>query len=790
MPKENNNNNVVNIIDALHAAGGDDDPPVDKNIIQSKAPQGGRKSTKKKDPNSGAEKVYFTKIATIFGETFKKINKPKDTAIDTDTGEDETPVEKATQLAMPKMEKKKKGMLAVMAGILLAVGTLAFFLHDQLSPVFRFLSKAIFKIIPVFKSLWHIFGTMIKGTKVFQKVLGWFKPILGIIGKATAAIGKLPGGGSLLKMLAKIGGKIGTKLLKYLKFLPYIGAVINFGFAFAKFKKGDWVGGIMEIIAGILGLLPPPVPILGMVMDGIILVRDMKMAKKKKEGEAGGEAKQGAFASMGKKIWGWIKPKLKYLPIIGGLFYFGEAFKSFKSGNIIEGLGNLGKALLGWVGGEGLVKLVVGGINLVKNLFTSKEKTEKGEEAPKFSLWDKVKKFALNLPGIRNIVEYGKGIAAIFKGNFKEAGGHFLKALPFVGRLIGFIAKSKDKTEKGQEGPQFSLWDKVKKFALNLPGIRNVISLGKGIAAIFKGKFSEAGNHFLYAIPFVGRIISWLAKATGGNPAGAIASIFGTAGDFAKMVATKFKDVFMWIIDAVVDGIKNIGKGVAKIGKASWAAFKALAPGGKSPTEAFEEVLYADDFARFSNGTVVKFDARDDVIGLKEGGPVADLLKAAMKSRDEGEKGEKALSGRTKKVSIMEKLGAPPWMKRLGDKVDAAKERKSRIHSALMEKVGASKLSAIGSIRPSKGLDRIASINHAQLRTMINVKELLQEMLNTMKLGGGPAQPANWKQKLQQVGEQFAANSAGGNEPVNNDGVGHDSRSAYNLSPYSINVPA
>jgi len=243
------------------------------------------------------------------------------------------------------------------------------------------------------------------------------------------------------------------------------------------------------------------------------------------------------------------------------------------------------------------------------------------------------------------------------------------------------------------------------------------------------------------------------------------------------MVATKFKDVFMWIIDAVVDGIKNIGKGVAKIGKASWAAFKALAPGGKSPTEAFEEVLYADDFARFSNGTVVKFDARDDVIGLKEGGPVADLLKAAMKSRDEGEKGEKALSG---KGTIMEKLGAPPWMMKLKDKIDAEKERKSQ-----------SKLSAIGSIRPSKGLDRIASINHAQLRTMINVKELLQEMLNTMKPGGAsPAQPANWKQKLQQVGERFAANSAGGNKPVNNDSMEGDSRGAYNLSPYSINVPA
>ena len=41
-----------------------------------------------------------------------------------------------------------------------------------------------------------------------------------------------------------------------LKFIPFVGSLINFGFAIMRFKEGDIFGGILEVISGIIGLIP------------------------------------------------------------------------------------------------------------------------------------------------------------------------------------------------------------------------------------------------------------------------------------------------------------------------------------------------------------------------------------------------------------------------------------------------------------------------------------------------------------------------------------------------------
>ena len=700
MPKENNN--IVPVLDALNNVSGETgDKKVDKNIIESDARQGGRKSTKKKDPNSGGEKIYFTKIATIFGETFKKINKPKDTAIETDIeGEPESPVEKATQLAMPKMEKKKKGMLAVMAGILLAVGTLAFFLHDQLSPVFRFLSKAIFKIIPVFKSLWHIFGTMIKGTKVFQKVLGWFKPILGIIGKATSAIKALPGGGGLLKLLAGIGAKVGKTLLKVLKFIPYIGAVINFGFAFAKFKKGDWVGGIMEIIAGILGLLPPPLPILGMIMDGIILVRDMKMSKKKKEGDAGGEAKQGILGSIGKKVGGWLLTILEFLPVIGTAILAGKAVFAFTKGNLKGGFIYLGRALLSLVPGAGLL---IKGIGFMISLFAGKKK-EKEKDAPKETgtlgkIAKKVGGFLLSLleflPVIGTAILGGKAIFAFLKGDIK---GGFI----YMGRAL---------------------------LAL-IPGAP---FLAKGIGwlvSLFAGKKEKKPELETDKGPgIMGKIVGWISKKIGGFIGGIWDAIWG----IIKGIWTAIKTAADWLLKTLV----------------------------LKPAEMVGELM--------------KFFGKIATIVLSIPGKIIDILISLVKGA----------------FNIAKKI---PF---IGPLLSAAEELfdegAGEASSEAKKKDKDKKPQKIQGVQ----LEYIAKLNRSQLSVLVNVKQLLEQINQTLKTGSmghgqsAPPEKLNFLQKfLKEEGDKFKANIAGGNEPVNNDGVVHDSRSAYNLSPYSINVPA
>jgi hypothetical protein len=54
-----------------------------------------------------------------------------------------------------------------------------------------------------------------------------------------------------------------------------------------------------------------------------------------------------------------------------------------------------------------------------------------------------------------------------------------------------------------------------------------------------------------------------------------------------------------------------------------------------------------------------------------------------------------------------------------------------------------------------------------------------------------PPEKLNFMQKfLKEEGDKFKANIDGGNESINNDSIEGDTRQAYNLSPYSINVPA
>lgn len=252
-------------------------------------------------------------------------------------------------------------------------------------------------------------------------------------------------------------------------------------------------------------------------------------------------------------------------------------------------------------------------------------------------------KFGRFIPVIGSLFSFGFGIARWKKGEYIPAIFEFasgiLNLLPFGvtniasmiidGALLLYDLNKAKKEKEGVDptGGQFDMWGKIKDFAVNLPGIQNIISLGKGIGAVFKGEWAEAGKHFLEAIPVVGNIIYWLAKAGDGNVAEGTGKVLGKAGDFFATVKDKFFEIFKNIINSIVEGLQSFGEKFLKVGSGVKAAFKALAPGGESPIEAFKRVVYADDFARFNDGTIVKFNQKDDILGMKEGGTLSNLLK-------------------------------------------------------------------------------------------------------------------------------------------------------------------
>ena len=788
MPKENNN--IVPVLDALNNVSGETgDKKVDKNIIESDARQGGRKSTKKKDPNSGGEKIYFTKIATIFGETFKKINKPKDTAIETDIeGEPESPVEKATQLAMPKMEKKKKGMLAIMAGILLAVGVLAFFLHDKLSPTFRFLSKTIFRIIPILKSLWKIFGGLIRGTQIFRKVTGMFAPILRTVGRVAQAIRKIPGGGGLLKMLAKIGGKVGLKLLKVLKFIPYIGSAINFGFAFFKFKKGDVFGGILELLAGIGGLLPPPFTLIGLILDGITLIRDIAKAKKEKKGEGKkGEAKEGFWSKLGKSVGKFLMKFVENLPVIGGLILWGKAFAAFSKGDNKKGFELLGRGFISFFGFGFLYE----GVKMVMGFFGGKKKKEDKDVKEEPGFWSKLgksvgkflMKYVENLPVIGGLILWGKAFAAFSKGDHKKGFGLLGRGfISFIGlgflyegikMVMGFFGGKKKKEDKDVKD-EGGLGKMVKsiggwlfKTAENLPVIGGFILFGKAIAAFIGGDIGKG-------LALFGRGI--LAFFVGGKGADLIikgvGALIGFAKNAGKKVNIKFPSfdaigkIASWITGKVWKFVGGIWDGIWGIIKGIWSALKNTAKW------LFEKLVFkpgkiVGELFKFF-GKIIKF-----IFSIP--GRLLELLKGMVKKGFELAKKIPVLGGI---------IGGVQKMFGGGDDKETAPVKKEVAH-----KKDADKSAPKGPLKiESAQLKYIAALNNAQVSVLQNVRGLLEEINRTLKTSGPPPHRVQTSHFPDPAGSPVGNNSE--SRPVNNEGVVHDSRSAYNLSPYSINVPA
>jgi len=254
-------------------------------------------------------------------------------------------------------------------------------------------------------------------------------------------------------------------------------------------------------------------------------------------------------------------------------------------------------------------------------------------------------KFGRFIPVIGSLFSFGFGIARWKKGEYIPAIFEFasgiLNLLPFGvtniasmiidGALLLYDLNQAKKEKEGVDptGGSFNMWDKIKEFAMKLPGIQNIISLGKGIGAVFRGEWAEAGEHFLKAIPFVGSIINWLAAAGDGSITKGAGLVLGKAGNFFKSIKDRFVGIFTSIVSSIVDALTNFGNKFLKVGKGVGAAFKALVPGGESPMEAFKRVVYADDFARFNDGTLVKFNNRDDIVGMKEGGTLSKLIKGA-----------------------------------------------------------------------------------------------------------------------------------------------------------------
>ncbi len=287
------------------------------------------------------------------------------------------------------------GGLGIKTVIAAAIAALVTYVVNTFDDVQEFFLKTGLKVIRFFKPITNMLKVVGKtATKAFTRLIKSIKPVAKIVNsiakffkgmtasiKASPMVGKLlKSGKGIFTALKTAGAKVGAKFLKFGRFIPVLGSLFSFGFAFMDFKDGDYVGGTLNLVSGILNLLPfGATNIASAVIDGYLLMREF--AGEFKEGDKGtlsGEVDM--LKTMAGKIGAWLSEKLFNLPIIGGIMKLGKAAILLSGGKWSEGFKMLGWGMLGLMpGATTLAKTAAKGFGFVMGLFESKGEVDPPE---------------------------------------------------------------------------------------------------------------------------------------------------------------------------------------------------------------------------------------------------------------------------------------------------------------------------------------------------------------------------------------------------------------------------
>ena len=202
------------------------------------------------------------------------------------------------------------------AGALLALGAAAGLLanylkdlKDRLAEVFgtgkvegtEYIIRGLTSLRGIFgmlNVLGKIFQPLIKGfnllknSKAFKSLGGAASKVL----KVGSKIGKAAG--SLFKIVGKIGKTLGPKL----KFIPFLGSIFNFVTAYEEFHRGNYVRAGLELLAGVLNLVPGIGNVAGSAINGVLLIYDIMSSSEQ------GKGLRDMLGNPGEKIKEFIKP--------------------------------------------------------------------------------------------------------------------------------------------------------------------------------------------------------------------------------------------------------------------------------------------------------------------------------------------------------------------------------------------------------------------------------------------------------------------------------------------------
>lgn len=249
------------------------------------------------------------KLPDIFKEIFKKIPRTETKSEDLKT--------KFSEGGLLGM--LPKGLLAMGGGLALLLGGLAALVTGlQTDGPFKGLLKIFSKV-----GLQGGLKILEKGAKMFVSTLKSFiEAPVKLVDEAATGLKSLfknvlpKGISNILKgsagLLSRLIVGVGKFLKPILTKIPLIGTLISWGFAYTRFKSGDVVGGIIDVLSGFVGLLSLTGVGAGVAIPIQIGLDVLNAFLDYKAGGASPEAsakKAGMIGDFFGNIWKWIKDK-------------------------------------------------------------------------------------------------------------------------------------------------------------------------------------------------------------------------------------------------------------------------------------------------------------------------------------------------------------------------------------------------------------------------------------------------------------------------------------------------
>lgn len=306
---------ILGLLQKMDAQKGvpENDDIIDKNIIREDDPTLGKDKGRTKGVLTSKERRKLTSIFELFSRvflTYKEKNEEPSTLI--------TSLDKEQKKAQKMEERETDGDLPFGKIVAMLAGGVAL-----VAAAIPLLVKALFEEVG---PLGSILKTISK-----TGLMGGLK----LIGKAFKSVFK--------------GG------LKFLKRIPYIGAIVDFYFAYKEFKAGRIIPGIMEIIIGLTNFIPGVGPFLSIGLDILKVFMDSKGMFD----DGGALSNENAWDTIKKwasSIGNFIWENALWIPILGGIKRMGMAKDKFASGDLGGGLTEVIKGLISFTGAAPLVR--------------------------------------------------------------------------------------------------------------------------------------------------------------------------------------------------------------------------------------------------------------------------------------------------------------------------------------------------------------------------------------------------------------------------------------------------